>query len=901
MQSRLAFIGALALCLIACRSPEHPDAAPPGSASPGVVAPAAPSLRVAALVEQMTLDEKISLLHGAPEDDAQDQGEAGYLPGVPRLQIPPLRFADGPPGVLTRYPATALTATMGLAATFSPEDARANGVVIANDARSHGIDVALQPYLNIHRDQTFARAYNTYGEDPLLTGRIGAALIEGIQGEGVMAQAKHFIGYDGANDVTMDPQTLHEIYLAPFAAAVRAQVSSVMCAYNVIDGAYACNNRELLTSVLRGELKFDGFVSSDWGAVHATPFLEAGDDLEMPGNGTVMESFFEAQVPALGHYRKPLLGPVVNPMPEEGQPPPGPPTIITVPFDHPLGVKTALQQGVVREATIDRAVARILGQMERFGLLDRPQSAAQPAGMAAERVIEANAATVLKTSEDAAVLLKNQSALPLQIARRRSIALIGPGALQDIATGEAGEKALGYPERQISPVDALRRLTAANGVRIETSVADDMTGVAVPAGNLSSVSGPGLQRRDASGLVIAQDRQLTFTLAAGNALPAGTQASWSGSLQVASSGQYRLYLQVLGAGAELEVDGKRAGASGPLQLHGNVLQGPQDNVLPTSDGLDNVRREFEWSAGPHAIRVQVHGGQTGQPVQIRLAWVTPEQRAADYQRAVEAAAHAQTAIVFAWSRGRPAYHLPGDQDQLIADVAAVNPNTIVVLNVSEPIALPWLDKVKAVLLMWYPGDEGGLATANVLLGRVNPAGRLPFTWPQQLEQNVANDPAHPERSSAGVAGRTTYSEGLYVGYRWFDQQRLDPQFPFGYGLSYTHFDYSDLAIANAADGGLDVSLRLRNAGSADGDEVAQVYLGAPQPTPARAQFALRALAAFERVHLAAAESRIVRLHIEPRALEYWSVEQAGWVRASGSRTIFVGASSRALRLQGAVP
>src|SRR5580658_4687694 len=264
--------------------------------------------RVEGLLARMTLDEKIELLHGAAEPSATTQGQAGYLPGIARLGIAPLRFADGPPGVLTRYPATALTATMGLAATFSPEDARANGVVIARDARNLGIDVVLQPYINMDRDPTFARAYNTYGEDPLLTGTMGAALIRGIQGEGIMAQAKHFIGYDGANDVTLDAQTLHEIYLAPFEAAVQARVASIMCSYNVINGAYACGNRALLTGVLRDELKFDGFVTSDWGAVHATSFLEAGDDLEMPGSGTTMDSYFEAQVPRAGSIRKRLLG-----------------------------------------------------------------------------------------------------------------------------------------------------------------------------------------------------------------------------------------------------------------------------------------------------------------------------------------------------------------------------------------------------------------------------------------------------------------------------------------------------------------------------------------------------------------------------------------------------------------
>src|SRR5262249_27405858 len=155
---------------------------------------------------------------------------------------------------------------------------------------------------------------------------------------------------------------------------------------------------------------------------------------------------------------------------------------------------------------------------------------------------------------------------------------------------------------------------------------------------------------------------------------------------------------------------------------------------------------------------------------------------------------------------------------------------------------PWLSKVKAVLLMWYPGDEGGFATAVVLLGRVSPAGRLPFTWPKRLQDNVANDPAHPERSSAGVNGRTVYSEGILIGYRWFDQQHIEPLYPFGYGLSYTRFEYQALAVSQARDGGLEVGFELRNAGNVPGDEVAQVYLGAPETAPAEAQFAPRALA-----------------------------------------------------------
>jgi beta-glucosidase len=875
MICRVAVLGTVALCLSACATGDQ-------RAQVG-------NTPVEQVLSRMTAEEKISLLHGVLENPDIDQGEAGYLPGIARLGIPPLRLADGPPGVLTRSPATALTATMGLAATFSREDARANGVVIARDAKRLGIDVVLQPFINMHRDPTFERAYNTYGEDPLLTGTIGAALIRGIQGEGVMAQAKHFIGYDGANDVTMDAQTLREIYLAPFEAAVRAHVASIMCSYNVIDGAYACGNHALLTGVLRDELKFDGFVTSDWGAVHATPFVEAGDDLEMPGSGTTMDSYFEAQVPRAGSIRKRLLGPEFNPIPEEYAPD-ARPFILTVPMDRPVGMLNALERGSVSEQAITRAARRILTQMQRFGLLDR-KATAPASGASSERASVANAAIVLKTSEDAAVLLKNSAnALPLTPADMSSLALIGPGALQDIAAGESGEKALGHLERQIGPAAAIFKLTggtAGAAIRIDEAVADDMNGATVPFS---------FERRDDQGHVIGQDARLDFTRARGNPLPAGSSFTWTGSVQIPVSGRYRLYLQVLGASATMDVDGKAVAHSGALDLHGNLLQAQQDNVLPSRDGLDDVRREIALDAGDHPVAVHIKAEAAGQPVQVRLAWVTPEQRRADYERAIAAAAHATKAVVFAWSRGRPLFGLPGDQDQLIADVAAVNPNTIVVLNLSEPVAMPWLDKVKAVLLMWYPGDEGGPATANVLLGRVSPAGRLPFTWPQRLEQNVANDPAHPERSSAGVNGRTRYSEGIFIGYRWFESQGIEPLYPFGFGLSYTRFEYSDLRIDPAAAGGLALSVQLRNTGALPADEVVQAYLGPPTQAVSDAQFAPHALAAFERVRLAAGESRRVTLHAQARALQYWSTGRAMWITALGVRTVYVGASSRDLRL-----
>jgi beta-glucosidase len=301
-------------------------------------------------------------------------------------------------------------------------------------------------------------------------------------------------------------------------------------------------------------------------------------------------------------------------------------------------------------------------------------------------------------------------------------------------------------------------------------------------------------------------------------------------------------------------------------------------VLPTTDGLDNVRTLIDLAAGAHTLAIQVRDDTSGEPEQVRLAWTTPRQRQANLAAALAAARAAHCAVVFAWSQGNPVFALPDDQDRLIEDVAALNPDTIVVLNASQPLAMPWLDRVRAVLLMWYPGDPGGRATANLLLGRVSPAGRLPFTWPVKLADTVAHDPRHPERASAAFdeTDKTAYSEGIFIGYRWFDHERIAPLYPFGFGLSYTHFDYSDLRIARGADRGLEVRFDVRNAGTAAADEVPQVYLGAPQAALRGIQFAVRALAGFQRVHLAPGQHTTVHIRVPLRQLEYWNSGTHRW-------------------------
>jgi beta-glucosidase len=367
---------------------------------------------------------------------------------------------------------------------------------------------------------------------------------------------------------------------------------------------------------------------------------------------------------------------------------------------------------------------------------------------------------------------------------------------------------------------------------------------------------------------------------------------------VPKSGIYWLYLQELGTDASLYIDGKRIGVTGTFQgdVHGDILQANQDNVIPTTDGLDNVRHALALNAGPHAIKIVISPDTSNAPVQLRLNWYTPDQRQADYAAAVETARHARTAIVFVGARRVPAFVLPGEQNRLVEDIARVNPNTIVVLNTSQPVALPWADHVKAILEMWWPGDEGGWATANLLLGKTNPAGRLPVTWARRLEDYPATDPRYPERSTAGVDKKTSYSEGVNVGYRWFDAEKINPRFAFGHGLSYSHFAYSDLAVTKTSDGGLELRFALRNTGPVDGDEVPQAYLGAPDQQPPGVAFPVRRLVAFDRIHLAAGETKTVTLHVPLRQLQYWSAASHDWAAPAGRRSIRIGASSRDLRL-----
>ena len=523
------------------------------------------------LLGQMTLEEKVNLIRGDVEPASTNQGQAGYLPGVPRLGVPSLRFfADGPPGVLTRVAGQAQVATMGVAATWSTRDAEQNGVAIGKEARSLGIDVVLQPFINIDRDITFARSYNTLGEDPFLNGMMGAAEVRGEQAQGVMSQAKHFVAYDSDSyDIFVDQQTLHEVYVAPFAAAIQAGVASIMCSYNKVNSIFACGNGDTLKTILRDELHFQGFVTSDWGGVHNVHFLNQGLTMEMPGEvpedspfAGMMHTYFRTRPDTTGAPTKPneaaLAGMLGGTIPEETKG--GGMDLNAFPKESdPATLRTALQDGSISEAAITAAARKVLYEIDRFGYLDGKQK-----HNVTPQDVQANGEIIEKTAEDAAVLLKNEGGV-LPLNGSGTVAFIGPTAAQVASIGTFGERSPGMPELQVGPFAALKQL--APGARVTLALNDDMTGSTIAADRLSHAGQPGLLRTDAQGSSRV-DPTLDFTLKKSNPLPANSVVTWKGDVDIPTAGAYWFYLQLLGTRGVLSIDGKELGPQRRRQRHG---------------------------------------------------------------------------------------------------------------------------------------------------------------------------------------------------------------------------------------------------------------------------------------------------------------------------------------------
>jgi beta-glucosidase len=480
--------------------------------------------------------------------------------------------------------------------------------------------------------------------------------------------------------------------------------------------------------------------------------------------------------------------------------------------------------------------------MQRFGLLDgaatqRPQRDPQIAADVAQSV-----------AEQGSVLLKNSDgALPLD-NRDRSLALIGPTAKTPKVGG--GGSAHVVPASAASPLDTITQRAGA-GASVQWATGIDTTGSPIPASALSP--SPPL---DSTGSATVNPGVL----------------SYSGTLTVPAEGDYTFVFS--------------PPTYGPLSIDGKGLL---FCILEACSGTVHL------TAGPHALSfTAINVGSA--PAPMRLTWITPEATAQAKATAVALAKQVQTPIVFAYDDGtegadRANLSLPGGQDDLIAAIADANPNTIVVLNTGSSITMPWLGKVKAVLDTYYPGQNGAEATARLLYGDVNPSGKLTQTFPAAENQTpVAGDPL----TYPGVDNQENYSEGIYVGYRWYDKNAVTPLFPFGYGLSYTSFAYRHIN-ATPHDDGLKVSFILTNTGRRAGAEVAQVYLG-PSPNATLPQ-AVHALAGYDKLTLRPGESRRVTIEVPAQQLKSWNPSTHRWELGTGTRTVWAGGSSATLPLQ----
>lgn len=839
----------------------------PASAQPLAASSAhASSTKVVQLVAAMTLDEKLGMVNGwpngvSPPPQTNRTIGVGFIPGVPRLGIPALTFTDGPAGVRMNLPTTAMPAPVALASTFSTDLAQRYGEVLGRDARSRDQDVIFGPMMNMVRVPQAGRNFETLGEDPSLMAQLVAAETRGIQSQGEIATAKHFAENNQENNrmgvnVNVDDQTLREMELRGFEAAVKAgNTGAVMCAYNSVNGNFSCENPTLLTDILRNQWGFSGFVVSDYGANHsAGPALEAGTDIEFFGT-------------------------------------------------HFLQLKALIQSGAVPEAALDAAVGGILTTMDRFGLLAH---ASPTGGTVVNRPLPqfpelADAQQALTIAEQGSVLLRNQGdTLPLTQVDLRSLAVIGTTARTLLVGGGGSSRVLGVTEREISPLTALQQAAGPQG-SITFAVGRDLQGVAVPSSALAPPSPTpgqhGLLRTNTVTGATQVDPNIDFV--GPNALPEGTQATWTGTITAPTTGNYLLAVQTDGTGGSLTVDGQPVITSSVLAALGTTLH-------RTTDGLANSFVQLNLTAGPHTVSVTAAPvpafppfiPASSGPVQIRFAWITPQQRQANLAAAVAAAKQARTAVVFAYMEGtegvdQPTLTLPDEQDQLIEAVAAANPRTVVVLNSGYPVLMPWVNDVRAILDMWYPGQEGGHATANVLVGAAVPGGKLPMTFP--AHESDAPTATSPLRYP-GVNNQEYYSEGIFVGYRWYDQNNITPLFPFGFGLSYTTFGYDHL---NTKPNGNTprVQFTVTNTGTRTGTEVAQVYVGR---LPTSAPTPVKQLAGVARVTLRPGQSKRVTVDLDPRSLAYWDTTSQRWITPGGNVSVLVGSSSRDIRLSGEI-
>lgn len=810
-------------------------------------APAETDRRVDAMLAKLTLEQKIDLIGGE---------EWMFIRAVPEIGLPRLKMSDGPMGVRSWGTTSGYAAGIGLAASWDTELAQRLGAAIGQDARARGVNFLLGPGVNIYRAPVNGRNFEYYGEDPYLAGRIAVHYIQGVQSQGVVATVKHYAGnnseYDRHNvNSVIDERTLREIYLPAFEAAVKeGQVGAVMDSYNFLNGEHATQNAFLNTKVLKEDWGFRGILMSDWFATYdGVAAANSGLDLEMPF-GMFMN-------------RGTLL--------------------------------PAVQSGKVSAATIDDKVRRILRVALEYGWLDRDQT-----DLGIPLYSQQSRQTALESAEEGIVLLKNEGhLLPLDRHHIHSIAMIGPNAYPAVTSAGGSAEISAF-----APVSLLTGLSDALGTGTKVLWNRGVRDVRdIFSGGGGFFGGRSIFWVDAEGKQpgLLQEEfpnpQFEGQPAQVRTVPnldrwSGSRWSpnaknnrgvrWTGYYIPKTSGPQRFIAVAAGHDAyRLYVDNKL------------VLE------QPSREGQAPRAADVDCPAGkPVAVRFE-YLTET-EDINARLGVVPVEEML--QPEAKKIAAMADVAVVCVGfdpeteSEGFDrTYRLPPGQDELIKAVLAANPHTIVVVTAGGSVDTSrWLDNTPALLQTWYGGQEAGRALAEVLLGKLNPSGKLPISWERGIEDN----PAYPNYYEAPGTKDVAYKEGVFLGYRHYDRSQAKPLCPFGFGLSYTTFAFSNLSVAPAGaktEGAITVSFDVRNAGQRAGSEVAQVYVGELSPKVPRP---VKELKGFQRVTLAPGETRHISIALDRRAFAYWDVSSKDWkVDSDGKFVIYIGDSSVDLPLK----
>ncbi len=787
--------------------------------------------RLRALLDRLPLEEKVQLVTGRDLWSTWPNQTIG---------LRPILVSDGPSGVRgevwdERSPSVNLPSATALSSSWDPEVAHRYGAVAAAEARRKGVDVVLGPTINLHRSPLGGRHFEAFSEDPRLTADLAEAYVRGLQDNGVAATPKHYVANDSETDrftvdVAVSSRALRELYLLAFERSItEAGAWTVMSAYNSVNGSRATEHA-LLDSPLTSEWGFDGVVVSDWGAVRSLRSAEHAQDLVMPGP------------------------------------------------DGPWGdaLVDAVRSGRIDEAVVDRKVLRLLLLAARVGALDGFTAPPQPEevdGIAFARLAAA----------EGTVLVHNEGLLPLDAGRVRSIAVVGDNAVH--ARTQGGGSATVIPATVVSPLAGVRaafvdaEVTYARGAIVHEGLSElDLSEMTNP------VTGePGLRARflDADGSeMFAEDRFAGALVYLGGEAPVAASTSfelhtrWTPDvtgpvmLGCAAVGTVRIHVDgALLAERHLSFDGDDPAAA--------LLAPPAmtERVEVVAGRTVDVRIELE--------PLPLLGSAMSITVGTEAVPTDPEALLAE---AATAAEEAEVAVVVVGTNARveseghdrTSLSLPGRQDDLVRAVAAVNPNTVVVVNSGAPVLMPWRESVSAILLTYFGGQELGHALADVLTGDREPGGRLPTTWPAEQADVPVIDVTPTD-------GRLRYTEGIHIGYRAWLRAGREPAHPFGWGLGYTTWELGTPTLADAGDAHV-VTVPVTNTGDRAGKQVVQVYAERPESAVDRPA---RWLVGFAVVRAEAGSATSARVTIPRRALAHWD---DGWHVEPGAYGLRVGTS-----------